>query len=1009
MKKCYIPVFLLLTCQLLGQTSDPILDSLARALGRQRPARAQAERLEDMLWYLFKKVDLPYEPYAQQLDSLNKCCIAGKTGDRKLEARLDATTDFFQGMVLLHENPEAAVAPFEEAAKKFQSLGDSAKTATTLSSLCLVTSLTGDSLLYGKYREPALRLIPHIPDTFLMAMAYSFVNTGAFAFGMMTEAVAVEFMLLDLIDQYPVPLMLEGKARTLGNIAVVYQTLEDYENARKYAEKSLEVALENGQYPDLFRATLADVYLATNEYRKAADLYEAVRENMDENTPPSVLAGITYSLASCYRHLGEVQKAYELALEGVERIPLSVHVIFGGGALFELANCELELGMLPQAQQHALAAYQAFSEARHQTGSAETAGFLTRIFEKQGDYRRAFQYSELRYQHQRLAERQQHVRQLALAEYSREVTAEKLEREAEIQAQLSRQRNIRYALLAGLLVAVLILFLLYNRYQFKQKTAEQLAAKNREVEAARLRAERSEAFKSRFLANMSHEIRTPLHGISGYTELLLETSLTEKQRRYLSAVRHSNERLTEVVNDILDISKLEAGEVHLRQVPFSPARILADVQESLTPRAENKGISLDAHIGGGVPEAVVGDPTRLYQILMNLAGNAVKFTEEGSVSVTIDKVEGSPTDDAAQLLFKVADTGIGIPSEKLDTIFDSFQQADGDTTARFGGTGLGLTIARELVQLYGSDIQVQSRTSPSGDRGAGSTFSFVLTLPIADAVGLEQNQGEAGSLYFTQPLKILLADDNAFNREIATEALRRHFENVEIVEATNGREVIEILTHPSSPHPSSLILMDMQMPDMNGVAATRHIRHQFPEGERDIPIIALTASATPEEIGEALAAGMNHHLPKPFKSHELASAIAQTLSLFPTQQEQSAPQTSGESHTLNPSNGRFDLRFLRDFCGGDEEQVQYFLQKFNSQCPQEMEKLKTALERQYRQAVYRAAHSLKPQLEFVGLREAATLATTLEQQAQGETPWADLQQTFGQLEKALEGIIQAVD
>ncbi|NUO02666.1 MAG: response regulator, partial [Saprospiraceae bacterium] len=211
---------------------------------------------------------------------------------------------------------------------------------------------------------------------------------------------------------------------------------------------------------------------------------------------------------------------------------------------------------------------------------------------------------------------------------------------------------------------------------------------------------------------------------------------------------------------------------------------------------------------------------------------------------------------AHALTFSIADTGIGIPPEKRTSIFDSFQQAGDDTTARFGGTGLGLTIARDLVRLHGSDIQVESTP------GQGTVFSFALNLPLADAAGLESETARGGDLHFTQPLRILLADDNALNREIATAAIRKHFENAEIVEAATGREAVDLLAS----QPFDVILMDMQMPEMTGTEATRHIRQNL---HIDIPVIALTASATPEEIETALHSGMNRHLGKPFKPHEL--------------------------------------------------------------------------------------------------------------------------------------------
>jgi signal transduction histidine kinase/DNA-binding response OmpR family regulator len=510
----------------------------------------------------------------------------------------------------------------------------------------------------------------------------------------------------------------------------------------------------------------------------------------------------------------------------------------------------------------------------------------------------------------------------------------------------------------------------------RERTAE--AVKQKE------RAETSEAFKSRFLANMSHEIRTPLHGIAGFTSLLLDTSLSEKQRRWLSSIHQSTERLTVVVNDILDISKLEAGKVRLRQTPFSPAGIAADVQDSLSIRAKYKGIDLTVLIGENVPEAVIGDPTRLYQILMNLAGNAVKFTENGEVRLSItDSKQSEP--GIVYLEFTVSDTGIGIPPDKISTIFESFQQAGDDTTARFGGTGLGLTIARELVQLHGSDIRVES------ELGKGSIFSFVLALPLANASDLHTKPYHSDSLYFSEPLRFLLVDENPLNREIAAEALYRHFENATITEAANGKEAIQRLEEQDF----DLILMDVQMPEMSGTEATQYIRQYFTGAKQNIPILALSASTTPEEIEKNLESGMNRHLGKPFKPQELAAAIAELLQLTPGQ---ALPLTSVESAepTLTNSDGPFDLSFLRDFCAGNEAQVQHFLQKFKAQCPLEMEQLEAAFQRQDMEGIYQAAHSMKPQLEFVGLKEAAHIAATLEQGGRGGQSFEEL---IGLLEK----------
>jgi len=365
---------------------------------------------------------------------------------------------------------------------------------------------------------------------------------------------------------------------------------------------------------------------------------------------------------------------------------------------------------------------------------------------------------------------------------------------------------------------------------------------------------------------------------------------------------------------------------------------------------------------------------------MNLAGNAVKFTEKGSVVLTIDRVVATASEGVTAshplttpgLLFSVADTGIGIPPEKLTAVFDSFQQVHSPSFRRGrgeAGTGLGLTIARELVQLHGSDIQVQSTP------GQGSTFSFTLALPLADPADLEAETARGDELYFANPIRILLADDNALNREIATAAIRRHFENAEIAEAATGREAVNHLSAMSF----DVALMDMQMPEMTGTEATRHIREQL---KSDVPIIALTASATPEEVELALASGMDRHLGKPFKSYELARVVAEVLGLE-VGRRSATTDLPGFENLEGLKNRDYDLRFLHDFCDGDEAQMRHFLQKFEEQYPQELKKLETAIRLEDREAVCRTAHSFRPQLEFVGLKEAANVVLQIEQNVRG--------------------------
>ncbi len=892
--------------------------------------REQAEQYRTIMWYQFVHGDSPWDA---RLDSLFHCCIAGKSGDKRYEKTIEADLDFYRGVKMMVSGyfPDSTRRFFESALVKYTAIGDSLKIGWAHLSLSSIAINLGDSLLFAQHYSQAIGYSPFVKKPVDLRHFFMYCATQCRFFERYAEAASHFFKILESADESSDWHATFIKAHALGGIADIYYEIRDFINAERYARMAVQAGFEaKSQVADFHYMLLGLIMIEQRAYEAALPILTKAEGCELCYSYPANQSTILFAKATCYRKMGNLKTALSLAKKAVQITPITTNVAVGAISLMELAECEFALGMSDNALKHVLLSYETFVSSKNNWGKVRASELLANIYKAKGNYRKALEYSELHNQHQQHVERQQSNRQLTMGEFTRDNAAEKAQREAEVKAQFDQQRNIRYGLFAGLGVLAILAFLLYNRYRYKQRTAEQLEAKNLEVEAARRRAEASEAFKSRFLANMSHEIRTPLHGIAGFTDLVLETSLSEKQRRYLSSIHHSTERLTEVVNDILNISKLEAGEVKLRQVPFSPVRVAHDVQEALSVRAENKGIGLTVHIGEGVPEAVLGDPTRLYQILMNLAGNAVKFTSVGSVQLAVSSPElavgswqspdGSPAHALTSLSFSLSDTGIGIPSEKLSTIFDSFQQANEDTTARFGGTGLGLTIARELVQLHGSDIHVESEV------GKGSTFSFTLSLPLADAADLEAKTDIGDSLYFTQPLRILLADDNAFNREIAVEALLRHFENAEIVEAVNGKEAVNFLGKQAF----DLVLMDMQMPEMNGIEATQHIRQHLPEGKKEVPIIALTASATPEEIEKALESGMNRHLGKPFKPHELARAIAGVLGLGTGQD---FPSFENLESLIPEQDSQFDLRFLRDFCNGDEAQVQHFLQKFMTQCP----------------------------------------------------------------------------
>jgi len=402
----------------------------------------------------------------------------------------------------------------------------------------------------------------------------------------------------------------------------------------------------------------------------------------------------------------------------------------------------------------------------------------------------------------------------------------------------------------------------------RQQAREQLEAQarelehaNRELRAALSLARQATELKSRFLANVSHEIRTPMHGILGMTELLLATPLDEQQRTYARAVMESGEALLELINDLLDISKIEAGRMHLEHSPFDPGALARSVADLLRVRATAKGLELNCWLDPKLPPRLLGDAGRLRQVLLNLVGNAVKFTERGQVRLRALVQAESP--DKTTLHFSVEDTGIGIDPEQQTLLFESFVQGDGSSSRKYGGTGLGLTISKQLVEMMGGRIGVDSQP------GRGSTFWFTVELDKAPAEAAEPEPDRTRTANLPEPAqrcRILLAEDNAINQKIALKILSQAGFQVEAV--NNGAEAVQALQKSSY----DLVLMDVQMPGMDGLEATERIR-RLEAGRRRTPIIALTANAMAGDRERCLAAGMDDYLSKPVRREELWEAV----------------------------------------------------------------------------------------------------------------------------------------
>ncbi len=468
---------------------------------------------------------------------------------------------------------------------------------------------------------------------------------------------------------------------------------------------------------------------------------------------------------------------------------------------------------------------------------------------------------------------------------------------------------------------------------------------------AKKMAEQSVRIKEEFMANMSHEIRTPLNAIIGFSDLLAETDLYDRQQTFVNNIRTSGKSLLTIINDILDLSKLEAGKLRFEEIPFKLSQVIQEVIAMFQVDVDQKGVGLRSVIDEEIPETIVGDPVRLKQILMNLTSNAVKFTEEGLIKVSA-KLAALDTDQLS-LEFKVEDSGIGIPQEKLGTIFDSFTQANNDTTRKYGGTGLGLTIVRKLVEQQEGSIRVSSKP------GKRTTFTF--SIPF-----LRSKQQPEKELVVDPQIpefeiagtRVLVVEDNSMNQILAKNRLLQWDCEVDI--AGNGKKGVEMLQQNAY----DIVLMDVHMPEMDGYEATDFIRSQLEPPLSQIPIIAMTASASAKDARQARAAGMNDYIAKPFNPHRLYNIIAehtQGRGATESAEEEAAPESDPQYQFIN-------LSFLKDATLGDRNMLVQLIEAFIDNCKEYLATVVQGVSEKNWDAVYAATHKIKPNVSMAGVK-----------------------------------------
>lgn len=501
---------------------------------------------------------------------------------------------------------------------------------------------------------------------------------------------------------------------------------------------------------------------------------------------------------------------------------------------------------------------------------------------------------------------------------------------------------------------------------------------NHKMREAKVLAEESVKTKEQFLANMSHEIRTPMSAIIGFTNLVLETKLSDKQAEYLDTINYSAKNLLSIINDILYFSKMKSGKLILKDVNFDLSRFISSMVKMFQLEADKKNIELICVIDPAIPIHLIGDTVRLNQILTNLFSNAIKFTESGHVRLDIKLLNKKDTSNIIE--FSVEDTGIGISGDKLESVFESFTQAYNDSTRKYGGTGLGLAIVKALVELYGGQIRAVNNKG-----GQGTTFVF--TLSLKDGLVNSQNEKEGEGQKKQQEkcrnlngVRVLIAEDNKSIQQLTMAVLNQMGCEVELAE--NGREAIEKLKNAVY----DIILMDIQMPEMDGYEATRYIRTELDIKMNKIPIIAMTAHALNDDGAKCILAGMNDYISKPFEKEVLYKKINELVTI----EKRSLPDQLATENSAFPIQSEtekdtLDLTYLKNILGDSNDFLLDVLDMLNKEFPIMTENLRVSgIDKNWKQ-LRQDAHKMKSSVMMLNKPHLMALLESIEKYAGEES------------------------
>ncbi|MBK8794415.1 MAG: tetratricopeptide repeat protein [Holophaga sp.] len=773
-------------------------------------------------------------------------------------------------------------------------------------------------------------------------------------------------------------------AESLIGLGLVYFRLERPDDASKFWEQAREIYQKLGDGPGEARTLNNLGVLAKNrgEFSKALDYYRRAETIQSQARNTNALADLANNMANLAALMKDAKAAVTYHLRALALRETLEDKARIADSCFNLAELYLKDQQPALARPYLERATKLAQETAYRSLLIDLKELESMALEQAGDLRGALEHYKGFHQARKALTSEEVAKKASEMRERFETDRQAKQIELLKRDQAVRQARLRM-LLGGSFSLLAVLVLLAARYRLKVRTTRKIEAQNHDLDEANQRLEQANVFKTMFLASTSHELRTPVNAILGLTSLLREGYLAESERRrYLETISHSADGLLHLLNDILDVGKIEAGKLEVEQIPLNLRQVIEEAVWLLAAKAQDKGLALTMDIDESLPPVLVGDPGRIRQMALNLLSNAVKFTQEGSIACgarVIERLENRVT-----VRLTVQDTGPGIPAPVQAKLFAAYAQGDASTMRKFGGTGLGLYITRQLAHLMGGEVGLESQ------EGAGSLFWVTLTLAMgeetAPVIAVPASSGHRGYRG-----RVLVADDNPGNRMVAEAFLRQ--EGLDVVGVENGQMALEAMAGGAF----DLVFLDGRMPVLDGLATAQEVRRLERLGTiRVNRLVALTGQVQPGDRERLLAAGFDAYVAKPLERDELRNVLGQFLA--PAEQPQPA-----RKEAITEGDEPETWKVLRQAMGGDTA-FQDFLQGFFQDGETRVRRLGQALLGDDRNQLVRDSHDLKSNAATFGFRTLSKLCWELEQAAPQLSP-TDLNRLVSQIEVAFREVV----